>query len=336
MTDASSDLDAVAARSSGALMTRRTLLAGTAAGVLAGCASPFEPERAENAFPPIGEFVETSKGLVHAWRAGPSDPALAARTPVVLIHGASGNLRDFTYGIAPRIAETRPVIAVDRPGFGYTDRPEGAEHPSIQAAMLREAAIRLGAERPHVLGHSYGAAVSMAWAVEAPGNIAGVVPVSGVTMPYGGLGRVFSALGISGVVTWAYTQYLKSIAEDGGVERFLARVFRPQSPPPGYAAYVGAPLALRESTLQANSRDLQEINSALFDLAPRYGELSVPAEIVHGSADFIEPDGQAIPLKGALPQARLTLLPNVGHMAHHVAPDVLIAALDRLDAADRA
>lgn len=320
----------------GPSLTRRSLLACSAAAVLAGCTAPFDAGNAEDAFPPIGDFVQTSAGRVHLWRAGPTDPLLAERKPAVLIHGASGNLRDFTFAIAPKIAETRPVIAVDRPGFGYTDRPDGTDTPAAQAAMLREAVGEIGVDQPLVLGHSYGAAVTMAWALDAPETVSGIIPVSGVTMPYRGMGRVLSALGLAGIVTWAYSEYLKSVANDGGIERFLDRVFRPQRPPPGYPAYIGAPLALRQGTLDANGRDLEVLNGALIDMAPRYANMSTPAEIIHGAADFIDPGRQSVALKTAIPNGRLTLLPNVGHMAHHVGTDTLIEALDRLDPAERA
>ncbi|MEM6488892.1 MAG: alpha/beta hydrolase [Pseudomonadota bacterium] len=313
-------------------LSRRGLLAGgAAAALLAGCASPFSMIEAENGFPPIGEFVDVGGLRMHLWRTTPQDPAAAARIPAVLIHGASGNLRDFTFSIAQRIAERRPVIAVDRPGFGYSDRPEDGWQLRTQARLIREAVARVGVERSLVVGHSFGAAVTMAWAADAPETVAGIVPVSGVTIPYGGVGRVFSALGLTGVVTWAYTEYLKSIAEEGGIERFLARVFRPQPVPVGYAGYVGAPLALRQSTLDANRDDLQYVNGELRGLAPRYPAIQVPAEIIHGTADFIDVDRQSAVLATRLPRARLTLLPGVGHMAHHVGADMLVAALERLD-----
>lgn len=327
-----------APRGPGAPISRRGMLAGGAASVaLAGCASPVPSREAEASHPPIGTFVTMPDGLqVHAWRRDPADPARADARPAVLIHGASGNLRDWTFQIAERIAEERPVIAFDRPGFGYTDRPAGGEHPAEQARVLRRALARMEVEEPILVGHSYGAAVAMAWALDAPESVAGVVPVSGVTMPYGGFGRIANAIGLSSLISWAYTEYIKSTVENGGVERFLARAFRPQSPPPGYADYVGAPLALREETLQANARDLETINAALREMAPRYPEMRMPVEILHGTADFIDADKQAVGLHAQLPGSRLTLLEGVGHMAHHVRTDALVAALARIDSMDRA
>lgn len=317
----------------GPKLTRRALLAGAGSTALlaAGCGAPYPVDEAEAAFPPIGEMVSAGDETVHLWRAGFDGPG-AGRTPLVLIHGASGNLRDFTFSVAPKLAQERPVIAVDRPGFGYSSRPaEGGDDPRVQARIIREAVLGLGVERPIVLGHSYGAAVSMGWALEAPDTLTGVIPVSGVTMPYTGAGAVMARLGVTDLLTWAYTEYLKSIAEDGGIERFLQRVFRPQPVPQGYAQYVGAALALRETTLYANMEDLQNVNRVLLDVSDGYGALEMPFEIVHGTADFIEPDGQAQPLHKVLPRARLTLLPNIGHMAHHASPELLAEAASRIE-----
>jgi pimeloyl-ACP methyl ester carboxylesterase len=318
-------------------ITRRAVLGGTAtlaaAGVLSSCASPVPEQQAEVQYPPIGEFVRAEGLAVHYWRAVPDDPALASRRPAVLVHGASGNLRDWTFGPGRTIAETRPVIAFDRPGFGYTTRQktEDAWDPAVQARLLRAASAELGIEKPILVGHSWGAALALAWALDAPEGVSGVVPVSGVTMPYQGAARVFRYLGVNAVVAWLYTEYIKSTMDNGGVERFLERVFRPQQPPEGYANYVGAPLALREATLEANAMDIQNLNIALQRMAPAYPELRVPVRIVHGGADFIPADKHAAGLAETLPDAELAILPGVGHMAHHVATGAIVDALDTID-----
>ena len=61
------------------------------------------------------------------------------------------------------VTKRHRVIAFDRPGFGYSDRPHGsAWSAGTQAELLRDAFAVLGINRPVVLGHSWGAAVALA------------------------------------------------------------------------------------------------------------------------------------------------------------------------------
>lgn len=312
-------------------MRRRHFIAGAAGAAatlgLSGCASnvkPFDPAEVRAAYPPIGKFTRAGNLRIHYWEKGEGQP-------VILVHGASGNLRDWTFDVADRLARDYRVIVFDRPGFGYSDRPaENGWDPAVQARVLQAASREIGAADPIVVGHSWGGALAMAWALEFPGQTKGAVPVSGVTMPYGSVAWAMQAIGLSEIIVDWYSERLLEKARSGGVEDFIARVFRPQPIPEGYIDYVGAPLALRERTLRANAEDLNNVNIALERMAPRYASLDLPVEIIHGEADFIDWDDQAEPLAREIGHARLTLLPQVGHMAHHVAPVELDSAIARI------
>jgi pimeloyl-ACP methyl ester carboxylesterase len=308
-------------------MIRRGFLAGGAmAAVIAACARP-EPKpvpdaRAEAAYPPIGRLVEAEDGLVHATDEGEGGP------PAILLHGANANLRDWTFSVSGRLAQDRRVVAMDRPGFGYSSREAGAWTPGRQARRLRAAARAMGVERPVIVGHSWGAAVALAWALDAPDEVSGVVSVSGMTMPWGVGADIMDALGVGEIGVAYYTARLTRTAENGGVEAFIARAFRPQTPPPGFVAYVGAPLSLRAGALAANSADLAGTQRYLSDLAPRYRDLAVPAAAVHGAADWLlDPERHAIAFAARAPRARVAVLDGVGHMAHHARPEALAEAL---------
>ncbi|MEM1345191.1 MAG: alpha/beta hydrolase [Pseudomonadota bacterium] len=311
-------------------MKRRGFLAGSAALALAGCGvspKPFDPAEVRADFPPIGNFVTVEDRRIHYWEQGEGQP-------VVLVHGASGNLRDWTFDLAGPLSQNYRVIAFDRPGLGYSERPlRDGWDPRVQARLLHGATAKLGAERPIVVGHSWGGALAMAWALQYPEGTRGVVPVSAVTIPYGGLARMVYALGLSDLIVEAYSDNLVERAREGGIKDFIARVFRPQKVPEGYVEYIGAPLALRADTLRANAEDLQNINVALRRMQGGYERLQVPVEIIHGQRDFIDWDDQAKILAERVPQSRLTLLPGVGHMAHHAAPQELARAIGRLAAA---
>ncbi len=160
-------------------MNRRFFLCGTTGLALGGCAAVSRTEIARR-WPPIGRIIDVDGTPVHVWEKG-------SGTPVVLIHGASGNLRDWTFSLAERIARRRRVIAFDRPGFGYSGRiADRGWDPAVQAGLLQRASAMLGATKPVIVGHSWGGAVVMAWAATLPGTARGVVSLAGATMPWGG------------------------------------------------------------------------------------------------------------------------------------------------------
>jgi pimeloyl-ACP methyl ester carboxylesterase len=110
----------------------------------------------------------------------------------------------------------------------------------------------------------------------------------------------------------------------------VASIFAPDPVPPGYAAHVGAGLTLRRDTLRANARQVNGLKPHIARMAENYGALTLPVEIVHGTADTIVPARiHAIPLSERLPQARLTLIDGAGHMPHHTHPEVVVDAIRR-------
>ncbi|SMY07353.1 alpha/beta fold hydrolase [Flavimaricola marinus] len=293
--------------------------------------------QAEMDYPPIGQFVEVNGRSVHAYVTG-NGPDL------VLIHGASGNLRDFTQDFVDRVSDRYRVIAFDRPGMGYTDRTDPdydpaftseAESPEEQAALLQAAALALGAERPIVLGQSFGGSVAMAWALNHPEHVSGLVIVSGATMPWPGTldplyrvnGSSFGGAILPPLISaWVPMQYVRDVA---------ASVFAPNPGPENYADKVGAALSLRTETLRANARQVNGLRPYVVAMSTRYPTVSVPTELIHGDADTTVPlDIHSRPLSQLVPDANLVVLSGIGHMPHHSAPDDVVAAIDR--AADRA
>lgn len=282
--------------------------------------------------PPVGSFVEVDGRRVHYVQAG-QGPDL------VLLHGASGNLRDMTFSFMGRLTDRYRVTAFDRPGQGYTDRArdgldgpfaQGAESPSEQAAMLREAASALGIERPIVLGHSYAGSVALAWGLDDPEGTAAVVDVSGASMPWpGGLSRLYrlNATRVGGALA---PPLIAAFAPERLVERAVEATFAPDAAPPGYAEHLGTSLSLRRASFRANARQVNTLRPHLVEMEARYPSMAVPLEIVHGSLDTIVPaEVHSVPLSRLVPGARLTLLEGAGHMPHHTHPEAVVAAIDR-------
>jgi pimeloyl-ACP methyl ester carboxylesterase len=85
--------------------------------------------------------------------------------------------------------------------------------------------------------------------------------------------------------------------------------------------------------LRLNARQLTALKGYIRDMVPRYPDLAMPVELLHGDADTIVGlDLHSRALATQLPQARLTVLPGIGHMPHHAAQADLVAAVERVAA----
>lgn len=279
--------------------------------------------------PPIGELLQVDGRQVHAYVRG-EGPDL------VLIHGASGNLREFL-PLIERLEGRYRVIAFDRPGLGWTDRTDPAyagalatqaESPAEQARLLAEGARQLGADRPLVLGHSYGGAVALAWALEEPA--AGIIDLAGVAMPWPGDLGVLYRLNDSAPGGALVPPLVAAFATRNQVAEAIASVFEPQEEPAGYVESAGAMLVLAPRRFRANARQVNSLRPHVVEMSARYPQLLLPIEIVHGDADTIVPlQIHSIPLSETAPGAHLTILEGMGHMPHRVALDAVVAAVDR-------
>ncbi|MFN4060447.1 MAG: alpha/beta fold hydrolase [Paracoccus hibiscisoli] len=298
--------------------------------MLAGCGRVIDARASareaafEAEFPPTGQLIDVQGTTVHVDIRG-SGPDL------ILLHGASGSSRDFTFALADRLAERYRVLAFDRPGLGWTE-DIGAQTPNpiAQAELLRAAADQLGVRRPVVLGHSYGGAVALAWGLRAPGDTAALVIVSGATMPWPGT--------LTGWYAFLETPFgdrvgpplLTALAPVSLGNRIMAGIFEPQAVPPGYADYIGVGLAARRGNYRANASQINTLRAYLRVISPQYPRLTMPVEVIHGARDTIVPASvHALPLSDALPDAALTILPDQGHMPQHGDPQAIIDAVDR-------
>ncbi|KHQ54208.1 alpha/beta fold hydrolase [Mameliella alba] len=302
--------------------------------LLGGCAvTQMRADRmereAETRWPPVGRFVDVDGLRVHYVQKG--------RGPdVVLLHGASGNLRDFTFQLVDRLARDYRVTAFDRPGLGYTTREarfQGAfnaraETPQDQAAALAAAAAKLGIRRPVVVGHSFGGAVAMAWGLDQ--DAAAVVSLGGAIMPWpGSLDSQYQVLGnpLGGAVV---PQFVTAYYSEDRARQAVAGIFAPQGVPEGYLDHIGPGLSLRRETIRANGRQVAALRPALVEMSRRYPQMTIPVELVHGTADTtVGYEIHSVAADKLLPDARVTPLEGVGHMPQHARPGAVIEAVRR-------
>ncbi len=285
--------------------------------------------QAERDFPPEGEILSVDGIGVHAVVMG-SGP------DVVLIHGSSGNTRDMTFALAPILAENYRVIVFDRPGLGYSDsfNPDG-ETVVEQAEILQKAAAQLGAEKPIVAGQSMGGSVALAWAVARPDNLSALVLIAPAAIPWETPLDSFNKISATFLGKTFLLPLITAFVPERFVTKTLDGVFAPQVAPEGYAAHFGPSLTMRRDSMHANAKQRVILLDGVTEIQPKYRDISVPTEIIHGTADTtVLLDWHAPELIDQIPGAELVELEGMGHMPQVVAAPEVAAAIDR--AAERA
>ena len=279
--------------------------------------------RAERAFPPTGRFLDVDGVRLHYVEAG-------SGRPILLLHGANGSLSDFAETVMPALARRWRVVAVDRPGHGWSERPAGRDmSPGAQAELMRGLARSLGLERALLVAFSWSGALALAWALDHPEELSGVVSLAGVAYDWGTPVDLKWRLPgwplIGPLVVGAASLTL------GGrlLERVAAFSFAPDPAPPAYARGAVA-LALRPRSFRANAEDVRALKPFLRAQAPRYPQLGVPLLILHGDGDAVVGlDIHSRRLQREAPQAELVVLPGAGHLLPYAHPQAVIEAIER-------
>lgn len=317
-------------------ISRRGLViaAAAAAGVLAcsALASRIGTALIEQAYPPAGRFVPVADGRLHVVEKIPPAGTPAGPT-VVFLHGAAANLRDHDNALVERLARRYRVLLVDRPGHGWSSPAKGpdADSPRGQAAVIREGLQRVGVTSVLLVGHSWGGSAALAYALDFPQDLAGLVLLAPVTFPWAGGTAWYYDLGAA---RFAGSVFAHVFALPAGLlltPVALQIVFAPNQPPPDYLTRAGARLALRPSEFLANAREVTGLKAFVTTQSTRYDRLAVPTFIISGAADAVVPPAvHARPFERASRQVTLFLLRDVGHMPHHAAPDAVAGLIEQL------
>lgn len=257
------------------------------------------------------------------WEYGAAD---ADRT-IVTVHGYRGD----HHGLEPvvvRLPGIR-VISPDLPGFGGSTPMRDAQH-SIDGYVrwLRDFLTAAGVQGAVLLGHSFGSVI-VAHAVAAGLSTPAVILVNPIASDPS------KVVGI-------------------GATRFFYRVGR-RLPERAARAWLGNPLVVHGMSVKlAKTRD-RRLRRFIHDQHHRYfsdfrsrdsvvegfdaslsADVSAVAErirqpvlLIAGEADEIAPVGDQFALRDLLPDARLDVIPGVGHLIHYETPDAAAHAIRR-------
>jgi pimeloyl-ACP methyl ester carboxylesterase len=283
----------------------------------------YRARQAERQHPPTGRFIEVDGVKLHYLERGDGPP-------VVLLHGNGAIARDFEgSGVIDRLAARHRVIAFDRPGFGYSERPrKRIWTPHTQAALLVRALARLDVQQPVVVGHSWGALVALQLAVDFPQCTRGLVLVSGFYFPtWRADGFLLSPPAIP--VLGDLMRYTISPLISRLIARpMMRKMFAPRSISPRFESAVPLPLMLRPSQLRAAAEESGLMSWAAAALKDSYRTLTIPVTITAGVGDrVVDLQRQALRLHREIPHSRLRTQAGAGHMLHYAAPHVVVEAV---------
>lgn len=285
----------------------------------------------ERTYPPQGDFIDVNGARLHIVELGPT---YAPGLPIVLVHGASSSLETMRKPLGDRLAKDHRVILIDRPGLGWSTRERAEDStPAIQARMIDEALSKLGIERAIFVGHSWAGALMPALAMMYPKRVAGVVMLSPVAYPWpGGVGtfnRIAAVPVIGPLLAYTITLPLGMFMVDGG----LQYVFSPQKPPEGYVDATAVRMVLRPRVFLNNAQDLATLKAEMVKQSPNYPSIKIPVTIITGDADkTVSTDIHSRPFAAAVPQTKLVVLPNGGHMPQVFATDLVTAEIETMAA----
>jgi pimeloyl-ACP methyl ester carboxylesterase len=221
------------------------------------------------------------------------------------------------------------VIVFDRPGFGHSSRPRGTVWtPSAQAHLLHEALAQLGIGRCVVLGHSWGAAVAVALALQHPTSVKSLVLVSGYYYPTDRFDAVLQVLQASPVIGDLLRYTLSPLLGRLGWSSLMSKIFSPATISRSFSDAIKE-MALRPSQLHSSAAESTLMIPNAFETQSRYGELMMPVSIVVGADDrLIKAKSQSMRLHENIPGSALHVIPGIGHMVHHGAPAQVMRAIE--------
>ena len=249
---------------------------------------------------------------LHVEILGPDpDPGVDS---IVLLHGYGGSSFSWRYW-APFLAKRAHVVLVDMKGFGSAPKPDDGQYgPRHQAELIYRLILQADLQRVTLIGHSLGGGVALDTALRLldsePGRLKRLILVASAAykqrMPlFVALAKyrrlASTALRILGT-QFVIRHVLKSIVFDPSEvsDDQVLGYAKPLSSPEAHRALIDTALAIIPPDLEK--------------LTARFEELDVPTLVLWGRQDRVVPLWVGERLADKLPDAKLQVLENCGHM----------------------
>ncbi len=276
--------------------------------------------------PPEGQFIEIDNLKIHYVEKGKG-------TPVVLLHGVSSTLNDFTHSpIFEELSKRARVIIPDRPGYGYSERPRTTIFPSDQASMLEKLLNKIEAKNPIIVGFSWSGSIAAAYGLQFPEAVSGLVFINGATYPWPAPVDWIYKAGVKPFMGTVIGNFLFTPIGELVLDKNIAEVFWPGSPPEHYKN-IPIELIFRPKQFYANAEDMVVLKPFLAEQSKNYSKIKAPVSIIVSDNDLIvSPTIHSKSLNESVVNSKLISIPDAGHPLHHSHPkEVTKVILEMLD-----
>ena len=282
----------------------------------------FLAKRAERRNPPMGRFITVDGVRLHYVERGTG-------SPLVLLHGNGSMIQDFeSSGLIDLAAKSYRVIAFDRPGFGYSDRPRSTVWtPEAQAHLINAALRQMGVAQPLVLGHSWGTLVAVALALKYPHNIRALILASGYYYPTVRADVLVLSPPAMPLIGDVLSHTISPLLGRLLWPIFLRKIFGPNPVPKKFAGFPEE-MAIRPSQIRAAAAETALMIPAAYSFREAYRDLKMPVAIVAGREDRVSEAQQSAELHRDIAHSTFRCISNKGHMVHQTATAEVMAAID--------
>jgi pimeloyl-ACP methyl ester carboxylesterase len=272
---------------------------------------------------PDSHFVEINGISVHYKIMGQGEPVF------VLLHGFGASLFSWHVVMQP-FSQQGTVIAYDRPAFGLTGRPmtwtgQNPYSPQASVDLLLGILDKLNIKKAILVGNSAGGTVAMQFTLQHPQRVQALVLVDPAVYEGGGGPSWLRPFYNTPQMNHLGPLIVRSI-QKSGLDLIRLAWYDPSK--------------ITQLTWDGYTKPLKVDNwdralwyftvaSQVSDLPQHLGELALPVLVITGEVDKIVPTANTINLAAALPNARLVIIPQAGHVPHEEQPALFMQAVDQ-------
>lgn len=232
---------------------------------------------------------------------------------VILIHGLGGFAEYWRHNVEP-LAARATVYALDLPGFGRSSKPRTRYPLGFFAHTVRAFMDAVGLAETSVVGHSFGGAVAVTYALTHPSRVERLALLGAIVPGFSyrlswparvaalhGVGEALSLCGCAPVYKAALARCFHD-PEPAEIDFLVDSFYAVRTGPEARAAFLAT---------------LRHVKTDFVDHAADYrralATLDLPALLIHGRQDGVVPWSHCAEIGQGLPRAVVRWIDRCGH-----------------------